>query len=208
MKAGAGYLIVGFMLLIAASIFLYFGLWKLGMIKFDKSFLYKTGINIGPLAVLSVALLTLVYVKGKTESVQLSLMTTARMTTDWMPMLLVMFLSMGAALTVIDFYKASIIPFLAGKHGLFGSWLASIIMPGSLGSIPVVNKVWAQSPQTHSAIIMFLANSMLIGWQAFLIRGTMLDWNIAKTMVLMNVVYSLLIWGFTWLIVSLGILKI
>ena len=193
MKA-LSYVYLAFGLLTLGTIILLFGLNKMGKFSIDKSFWIRFLINNGPLVIIWIASCGIIYWKaGGRSDINKGLLISAQMTANFMPMLLIMFASLGAAMVLISTFTKAIEPFLSGRYGLGGSWIASWIMPGSMGSLPVVNQLWWGSRATRTGLIAFLANSMLVGWQSLVFRSSLLDGKIFRYMIVCNIIYSVII---------------
>jgi hypothetical protein len=174
---------------------LFTGIIRMNLIKLDRDFLINNIPLLG--AFLILGFLNYKLIDG-TRSVTEGLKIGGIMAARFAPMLLCMFITMGAAMVLINHYRDSIVPYLAGRSGLFGAWLSSFVMPGSLTSVPIVRELWISNPESRFGLLLFLGISPLVGWQVLLIRQPMLGWRITILMFAFNVCASLIIFASTW----------
>jgi len=183
----------------AGAALLVTGVVRMGIIKADSKFLIE---NL-PLLVVAIVLFAVIYRTGGTVSVQTGLSRSGKMAVSFLPMLCLMFLTMGPAMVLIDSYRDQMLPYIAGRSGLFGTWLSAFVMPGSLTSVPIVKELWYSNAESRAGLLLFLAVSPLIGWQVFLIRQPMLGWRLTLIMFGINLLYSLVLYSGTWLFMKI-----
>jgi len=177
-------------------VLLFTGIMRMNLIRLDRDFLINNIPLLGGFLIL--AFLNYKLIDGA-HSVTEGLKAGGIMAAKFAPMLLFMFITMGAAIILINHYRDSIVPYLAGRSGLFGAYFSSFVMPGSLTSVPIVRELWISNPESRFGLLLFLGISPLVGWQVLLIRQPMLGWRITILMFIFNLGASLVVFASTWM---------
>lgn len=173
-------------------------LYRMGAIKIDRKFF----IDILPLMIGTVIIGAIVYHLGGTKMVNDAMMKSAKMITGYAPMLTIMFLAMGGATVIVELYRGTLIAYLDGRSGVFGSLFSAYLMPGSLTSMPILRTLW-DAGTNRVPLLVFLLSSRLVGWQIMLILQPILGWKITAIQFGLGTLVALAITAIGWLIMTI-----
>lgn len=168
--------------------------FRMNILKFDRRF----WIDLAPLIAAAGILAFVNYYMGGEKLLKEGAKTSALMTVSFMPMLIIIFITMGEAMALVGAFKENIVPALNGGQGILGSLFAGFIMPGSMTSLPIVKELW-ESGASKPSLLVFLMTSPLIGWQILLIRQPMLGWKLTGIYLMCGFIVSGLMTLTAWL---------
>jgi hypothetical protein len=117
---------------------------------------------------------------------------TLAMTARLLPVIVALFLVMGASAAITRYYEHQIEDMIAGKYGTVGALSASVITPSSSTLAPQVTRLWANKPLRGNLMI-YLATCTQLSLSLLFFRNLGLNWNISGRMYAMGVIGSLLI---------------
>ncbi len=115
--------------------------------------------------------------EGGIEAVTFGAQITYKMVVGILIVLVISFLIAGQATAIIGRHAADIAPFLKGKHGLWGSIGAGIVMP-TMGSFPVVTDLWNKGILSYGSLALILLAARLINFQTVLFFLPFLGWQL------------------------------
>jgi hypothetical protein len=115
--------------------------------------------------------------EGGVGAVAFGAQITYKMVMGILIVLAISFLIAGQATAIITRHSADIVPFLKGKHGIWGSVGAGIVMP-SMGSFPVVTDLWNRGILSYGSLALILLATRLINFQTVLFFMPFLGWQL------------------------------
>jgi len=116
-------------------------------------------------------------IEGDASAVFRGLTASYKMLTDVAIIIAIAFLITGQAKMLVIRHEKEIIEFLNGKHGLWGSAGAGIIVP-TLSTYPIVQDLWQKGAAPLSVIFSIILSTRLINFQSTLFFFPFLGWEL------------------------------
>jgi len=154
-------------LLVGGAVMVGAGLYRTGMLQFRT-------VDIVPNLLLALVLCPWCWWVAGGAGLSRGAALGVKMTVAYAPMILMSFLIAGIAMVLITHYQSRVDAFLGGRFGLLGAAGAGIIMPTMTG-MPIAREMW-EAGNNHTAVLVFLLSSALLGFQIVLFRQPMLGW--------------------------------
>jgi hypothetical protein len=105
--------------------------------------------------------------------------------------ILIAFLITGQAQVLVTRHMPTVLEFLNGKHGIWGSTGAGIITP-TLSAYPIVEELWRKGLAPIGVILSIILTTRLLNFQTMLFFLPFLGWNLTIIFAGVSVVIILL----------------
>jgi len=154
-----------FVLIVVGTVMLSAGLYRIHPLKLDG----KSLMNLVPVSLFFVGMLALVFYEHQTAILPEALDVTLRIGGQYMPMLVILFASMGLGTALATVHHNEIVAFLM-RHGQLGGFAAAFFMVSSSVASRVVDKLWMTAPWLRLVLMTFLQAAPMVSISIFMMR--------------------------------------
>lgn len=186
-------------LILAGLIMAGVGLYRAVPLKLGIRFLVSNGPLLLAFAVLAIMTIRI-------GAVGEALRGTLQISSQFAPMLIMLFPVMGLGGVLASHYEAPLKSMMSGSWGYPGTFFTAIVAPGGNSLAKFIELLW-QTPTLRPKLLFFLTATPLASYQILLIRSMGLGSEIAFAMYKVNIVIAVCLIPVFWLLGKIGMFQ-